>query len=100
MLEAVRNNWRQLGEAEAAWRQVGHLFAKVFRNTWNFISSGRRDREIVLAAVCQEQSQWNRQAVPSRASICSCQDCMALQFASEDLREDPEIIMAVNWPRL
>ncbi|CAE7273287.1 unnamed protein product, partial [Symbiodinium necroappetens] len=79
MLEAVRNNWQQLGEAEAAWR---------------------RDREIVLAAVCQEQSQWNRQAVPSRASICSCQDCMALQFASEDLREDPEIIMAVTWPRL
>eukprot|EP00439_Symbiodinium_sp_Y106_P060261 s4105_g8.t2 len=39
MLQAVRNNWQQLGEAEAAWR---------------------RDREIVLAAVCQEQSLRSR----------------------------------------
>ncbi|CAE7365103.1 unnamed protein product [Symbiodinium sp. CCMP2592] len=81
MLQAVRNNWQQLGEAEAAWR---------------------RDREVVLAAVCQEQSPRNRQAGWSKSeearSICSSQDCMALQFASEELREDPEIILAATRP--
>ena len=61
MLQAVRNNWQQLGEAEAAWRRAVHLVADVFQNSWNLItSSGRRDREIVLAAVCQEQSLRSR----------------------------------------
>ncbi|CAE7856782.1 unnamed protein product [Symbiodinium microadriaticum] len=82
MLEAVRNNWRQLGEAEAAWR---------------------RDREIVLAAVCQDcmALQFASEDLREDPEIIMAalrQSGTALGFVRGRIKEDPEVLsMAIGY---
>ncbi|CAJ1359545.1 unnamed protein product [Effrenium voratum] len=83
-LRAVRGDWRQLGQVDAAYRQ---------------------DREIVMMAVAQDCMALQYAADFLRADreviLAAVHQCgSSIQFASSALREDPEILLLTlaYWP--